>query len=304
MNLPLLGLTGSEPLAFLAALGALRGAARRWPDAHLAWIGDAPFQPELQLPDDANVHTLVETLATALREVETLDFFAVFGSDVKVPPGVFKKLLLDSTTGDNETSQALLDYLYALGNEMVADGSGKKLKPTAWHMTAGQQQFLDMARTLLRKTTPVHLHAALFQPWTYNDPPPAMRWDTSGERLYALEARNPSSVQIRTVRGANALGFLSLPFFPVTVVNRRLHTRGFIRMPSRKEFFVWPVWRHGLTAHVVPFLLGDSRLLDLLLDRSKAATALRTCGVIAAYQSERSVNDHGYGTLRPSEQIL
>lgn len=300
MSLPLPALTGSEPLAFLAALGALRGASRRWPGARLAWGGDAPFQPELQLPDDANADALVETLITALREAEKLEFFSAFPNDVKVPLSQFRKLLLELDAKEDETSHAPLDYLYALGNELVPDGSGKKLKPTAWHMTAGQQQFLEMARILVRETTAEHLHAALFQPWAYADPPPAMRWDTTGERLYALEARNPSSVQIRTVRGANALGFLALPFFPVTVVNRRLYTRGFVRAPDRKEFFVWPIWRRGLTAQVIPFLLGDARLSR----RPTPDKSLRTSGVIAAYQAERSVNDHGYGTLRPSEQIL
>ena len=300
MNVLLPALTGSEPLAFMTALGALRGAARRWPSARLAWTGDAPFQPELQLPDDASADTLVEALVAALRETEKLEFFSEFGSDVKVPPKAFGKLISELASKEGGASRNPLEYLYALGNEMVADGSGKKLKPTAWHMTAGQQQFLEMAGILLRETTSEHLHAALFQPWTYADPPPAMRWDTTGERLYALEARNPSSVQIRTVRGANALGFLALPFFPVSVVNRRLRTRGFVRAKGQAEYFIWPIWRHGLTASVIPFLLGDSRLDDV----TTHSLALRMGGVAAVYRSERSVNDHGYGTLRPAEQVM
>ena len=262
MNLPLTALSGSEPLAFLAALGALRGAARRWPTARLAWTGEAPFQPELQLPDDATADALIEALVTALRETEKLECFAKLGSDVKVAPEFYGHLLKEFSERDDEAARASLEYLYALGNEMVADGSGKKLKPTAWHMTAGQQQFLEMASILLRETTAVHLHAALFKPWEYADPPPAMRWDTSGERLYALEARNPSSVQIRTVRGANALGFLALPFFPVSVLRRRLRTRSFVRTESGHEYFVWPIWRSGLSAQVLPLLLGDPRLAD------------------------------------------
>lgn len=304
MKLPLPALTGSEPLAFLAALGALRGLSRRWPAARLAWVGDAPFQPELDLPDDATADLVVETLVVALRHTEKLECFSRLGSDVKVAPDEYRRLLEELRARDDEAARASLDYLYALGNEMVADGSGKKLKPTAWHMTAGQQQFLEMARVLLRETSTEHLSAALFKPWQYADPPPAMRWDTTGERLYALEARNPSSAQIRTVRGANALGFLALPFFPVSVAAGRarpsLRTRGFVRDEYGVEHFVWPVWRSGITAQTLPFLLGDLRLAAL-----PAQTAsLRISGVAGVFRSERYVNDHGYGTLRPAEQTL
>lgn len=300
MNLPLTALTGSEPLAFLAALGTLRAASHHWPTARLAWTGEAPFQPQLQLPEDATEDALVETLVTVLRDTEKLEFFAKLGSDVKVLPGEYRKLLEELSAKGDDASRAALEYLYALGNEMMADRSGKKLKPTAWHMTAGQQQFLEMASILLRETTTEHLRAALFCPWEYADPPPAMRWDTSGERLYALEARNPSSVQIRTVRGANALGFLALPFFPVSIVNGRLCTRSFIRVEKRREYLVWPIWRPGLMAKIIPFLLGDPRLTE----GSNLPVSLVTSGVAAVYRSERSVNDHGYGTLRPAEQIL
>lgn len=300
MTIPLPGLNGSEPLAFLAALGVLRGATTKWPTARLAWTGDTPFQPLLELPHDASEDGLIETLAEALRATRKLEFFERLGSDVKVAPGEYRKLLNQLAENEDEAPLGALDYLYALGNEMVADRSGKKLKPTAWHMTAGQQQFLEMAAILLRETTADHLRAALFYPWEYNDPPPAMRWDTAGERLYALEARNPSSVQIRTVRGANALGFLALPFFPVSVANHRLHTRGFIRTEDKREFFVWPIWRPSLPSQVIPLLLGDPRLAQ----SPTIPRSLTVSGVAAVYRSERSVTDHGYGTLRPSEQIL
>ncbi|MEI9892723.1 MAG: hypothetical protein WDN28_02105 [Chthoniobacter sp.] len=300
MKLPLLALNGAEPLAFLAALGTLRGTATRWPSARLSWTGEAPFQPLLELPDGVTEEAVIENLVLVLHATEKLEFFTRFGSEVKVSPGEYRKLFDDLAGKEDEDSLAALEYLYALGNEMVPDRSGKKLKPTAWHMTAGQQQFLEMAGILLRETTAEHLRAALLKPWEYVDPPPSMRWDTSGERLYALEARNPSSVQIRTVRGANALGFLALPFFPVSVVNGRLQTRGFIRTHERRDFLVWPIWRPGLTSQVIPLLLGDSRLAQ----SPTIPTSLIVSGVAAVYRSERSINDHGYGTLRPSEQIL
>lgn len=301
MKLTLTGIIGSEPLAFLAALGALRGAANRWPTARLGWNGDTPFQPELYLPDEASEETLLDALVEALRSTEKLELFPRLGTDVKVSPEQYSKLLQELSDRDDSTAHASLEYLYALGNELVADRSGKKLKPTAWHMTAGQQQFLEMAGALLRETTSDNLRSTLFRTWEYTDPPPAMRWDTSGERLYALEARNPSSVQIRTVRGANALGFLALPFFPVSVVDGRLRTRGFFFHPKEKrEFFVWPIWRESLSTQVIPLLLGDMRLSEWPIPNA----SLLVSGVSAVFRSERSVNDHGYGTLRPSEQAL
>lgn len=300
MKFPLIGLRGSEPLAFLAALGVLRGASLRWPSARLSWAENAPFQPLLELPGDIGEDELLTALVAVLRETGELEFFSKLGTDVKVHPLQFRQLLVELSGRDDAVAKASLEYLYALGNEAVADRSGNKLKPTAWHMTAGQQQFLDMARILLRETTDAQLRAAIFQSWQYSDPPPAMRWDTAGERLYALEARNPSSVQIRTVRGANALAFLALPLFPVSVGSGRLCTRGFVRMEERREFFVWPLWTAPLTPPVVSLLVGDARLAT-----GKQPTAsLRFDGICAVYRSERTVNDHGYGTLRPSEKIL
>lgn len=300
MNLLLPALNGSEPLAFLAALGALRGALRRWPEAGLSWSGEAFYQPALHFETNVTEEELVSALIEACRAALQLDAFTLLGSDMKVSPETYRNHLLRLSEQDDPATLESLEYFAAFGSDAVTDRSGKKLKPTALHMTAGQQQFLDMAKQLLRETTPEQMHAALFAPWKYKDPGPAMRWDTSGERLYALEARNPSGNPVQTIRGANALGILAIPFFPVAVEKVRLRTRGFYTNKDRVEFFVWPLWEAALSAPVIGSLLGDPRFISDWLD----ADELRASGILALHRSQRDVNDHGYGILRPVEQIL
>lgn len=300
MKVLLPALNGNEPLAFLAALGALRGSLHRWPDAKLSWSGITTFQPTLHLARTVSRDELVNTLVEACRVTWRLEAFSLLGSDLKVDPYMFRKLLCELSERDDISANESLAYLAAFGSDVIPDSSGKKLKPTALHMTAGQQQFLDMARQLLAEVTPDQMYATLFNAWSYQDPGPAMRWDSSGERLYALEARNPSGNPVRTMRGANALGILALPFFPVYAIGVRLNTRGFYTGDRRAEYLIWPLWNYPVGPAVIGSLLGS----PWLEDENVPASERRRAGILAIFKSERYINDHGYGTLRPPERIL
>lgn len=311
MNIQLTGLNGSEPLAFLAALGVVQGMRCVDPQARLSWSDDDAHVPTLQCASTQTRESLTEALAKLCAQSAESFAFNALGSDLKVAPKEFEKQLLALRNSGQEAETNALDFYVAFGSEIIADGSGKKLKPTALHMTAGQQQFLEMARDLLAHTRAAHLSAALFEPWRYDDPPPAMRWDTSSERLYALEARNPSGNAASTVRGANTLGILALPLFPVCAVfaggRPRLRTRGFHR-DAAGEAFIWPLWRSPLSPATISMLLADERLVTPAHEsQSKAERrwrGLRAAGVLAIFRAERFVNDHGYGTLRPAERML
>jgi hypothetical protein len=51
---------------------------------------------------------------------------------------------------------------------------------------------------------------------------------------------------------------------------------------------------------VISSLLGDARFAEERID----AGNLKASGILALYRSQRDVNDHGYGTLRPVEQVF
>jgi hypothetical protein len=204
-----------------------------------------------------------------------------------------------ATRGD----RAPADFLAAYGTEAYPTEKGEIAK-TDFHFTSGQQSFLGSVRELaavppppasgrrgtaaadLAGTTPRQLEHALFEPWSYADPPPALRWDPVDDRRYALRAADPAKdphAPIRTVRGANRLAVEALPWLPTFPAGAAASTRGFSRS-GRTAAFVWPIWSPPLGPDTVSSLLG----LRELYGKGPPSEALRARGVIEVFRARRT----------------
>jgi hypothetical protein len=183
------------------------------------------------------------------------------------------------------------DYFAAFGSEMITDGSKGLVKPTAFHMTSGQQKFLDaicsVANSLQSDTTKA-FEEALFGPWQYQDKIHSMGWDPSAERLHALRHIAPTREHARCECAAVWLAIEALPLYPTAASRGRLKTSGFVRT-EKDSMLVWPIWTTPI---------GIDTLRSLIMTSDEAS--LKKRGVATMYRSIRSEFGQGYAILRPA----
>ena len=287
-GLVLSGLDGSNPLAFLAAVGTLRIATlaeprsdwrMKWVERHGTWV------PELSALRASSPGALVELLMPALRPESTPEFD--FDNNLKISPEKFAKAATAAKCRASPEDRRYADFIASFGCETLAIENGKEIQDTAFRTMsgAGHQHFLGTMKTLVEKTDERHLHQSLFETWTYTDDKLGLRWDPQEDRRYALRWGNPSGDGVKTMHGASRLAVEALPLLPTIPVGLRLETTGFTRR-DRATWFSWPIWQGDATVDLVRSLLALAELQAPAPDRAR----LRTKGVIEVYRSQRITN--------------
>jgi hypothetical protein len=292
------GLDGTNPLAFLAALGTLDSLARGGRHATLRWTDDLVPQAMVAGADD------LEDLLTALdadrlgwAESTVLRFPAAAPlPDAKPASTVLRDWLQEVLAEGRDTDIDLLAAIVAQG----AFDRNTKAKPTHLHFTAGQQQFLDMARALAAEVDKKLLTEAVHGPWAYNSPLPSFSWDARGDRVYAVRATDPSKDKRLGVPGADWLAFRGLIFYPVSAVSGSLRTTACDKEWKRSAFR-WPLWTVPASRDVVRSLVADETLVSQKIytaDKAPRARELAARGVSRVLESPiRRTDQGGYGSF-------
>jgi hypothetical protein len=307
----LTGLDGSNPLAFLAAVGALQVLSRTPPQlgsqVYLSWRDDGTWMPVLH-----GVASLEQVADAVMADRETWrcdpsltlaytkqgqrvgpdDPAACW--DVKAPPSVFREYLDElailAATGPRRPA----DVAAALGSENGLDNSGF-VKPTGFHFTAGQQQFLRMVTGIRDGLERSHVERALNGPWTRDSTLPTLAWDSMSARMYALRAADPSTEKRGGEPGADWLAFMGLLAFSVSARRGKLATPCF-EGGWKNATFSWPMWTVPLTRRVVRSLLSSVSAMG--------AAELRARGVAIVFSSRVIRSDQGgYGNFSPSSPV-
>jgi hypothetical protein len=319
-DITLPGLKGNEPIGFLAALGLLRVCCTRpgLGSPKLGWEAEGGRAALLVTESDCDSDRLIDELLAHMRDRHTWPSFSgrapdgsVVGSDdwddIKVEPRLFADLLCVTRPYAWKDRQAA-DFLSALGSEVVSAQNSDLLKPSALHMTSGQQKFLETIRSLAASLDPSRRQArgiqgagdafreALFEDWQYRDAFSSLGYDPITEAIYSLTAAAPTDTGPRSTRAAVWLAVEALPLFPCFPVARRLHTRGFDQTASR---FRWPAWKQPVGLPAVRTLLG---LQDLYATKLEPAR-LRAYGITAVFGCDRVTIGKGYGQLRPGRRL-
>ena len=286
-GLLLTGLDGSNPLAFLAALGALRTLARVWPkrDVRLGWqCKSGCWRPTIATSPPPDAASVVEAMQPELSRAAQFKAFR-FAADLKLPPNKFTSFIrLASVQWHDGSDPRCAEFAGAFGCEALTNKDGT-IQDTAFRTMsgAGHQHFLAFMAELARVTNGEHLRTALFKPWRYDEQKLSMRWDPSDDRRYALRWNDPSEDVIRTVRGANRLAIEALPLFPVAPVGGNLQTTGFGSLGGRGVFWTWPIWEAFLPLDTVRSILALAGLQRKRPDRLNLAA----CGIVEIFRCER-----------------
>jgi len=284
-RLVLTGLDGSNPLAFLAALGALRTLSEVCTQRHvrMSWQRAAGWNPVLHvdspLSDDALVQDLFRGLGTPLH-----DKAFSLGKDLNVTSREFRAFAEEAVSASTRAERLWADFATAFACDALTNDDGK-IQDTALRTMsgAGHQHFLQFMLQLARLTEPEHIRQALFQPWTYDDPGPSLRWDPQDDRRYALRWKDPSTDKIHTVRGANRLAVEGLSMIATAPVGSRLETTGFRGRGKSDTAWTWPIWACPLGPDSVRSLLA----LGELQTETPSRATLSAIGIAEVYRCRR-----------------
>ena len=284
------GLEGTNPLAFLAALGVQ------------VLFEHEEEQPRLWWSDDVVPHAVIDSAYSVERVADQamkvfprwLESRALkpglkpsdsakpadiekYNEDVKFWPKDIRKYLI--TARQNNPGDMLAASLVAEGS--LADKG--VAKPSDLYFTAANQRLLLMARKILKGVNRDDLIYNLNGPWTYNSELPSLMWDITDDRVYALSASNPSNSTTNkkmTNPGAESLAVLGLSCIPVFAKRDRTLTLGCSGGWGKGGAYTWPLW----TSQQV------QGLLDLCWLRPLTTTFLQKVVVIAPAITEVGVS--------------
>lgn len=285
------GLSGRNPLGFLAALGTLDVLDRAGLTPTLRWTADLVPRPVV-----TGVQDVATIIAAAMADVERWQRSPVLNwppggpvKDLKMSPATLEEWAREIARAD-PADIALWSALVAQGGY---DRNGRS-KPTHLHFTAGQQQFLAMARALALGVDAGATEEALVGPWRYESSLPSFSWDSRGERIYALRGGSPTKETRQGVPGADWLGFLGLRFYPVSATGGRLYTTA-ADPDWMNGTFRWPVWAIPVRPATLFSLLADPTIVGRGVKPDGEQLRDRGIGAVLAAPIRRSAQ--GYGTF-------
>ncbi|MGH3407526.1 MAG: type I-G CRISPR-associated protein, Cas3-extension family [Streptosporangiaceae bacterium] len=303
-ELALPALAGTNPLGFLAALGALDALAAAVPGVTLRWTDDVV--PHAILGGIADSDAVLDVLE---RDRESWNDSVLLGfpegsplPDAK-PDGRLLRQWFE-TVAQTETGRAASDHLCALVAEGAFDGKGGKAKPTHLHFTAGQQLFLGMVRTLAHDVDRERLREAMFGPWAYDSTLPSLSWDVRGERIYALRGTDPSPEKRRSIPGADWLAFRGLVFYPVVRTSRGSLRTTACDAEWKRSAFRWPIWSAPCSRDVAMSLVADETLVSTSRRTRLQPEELAARGITSLLEAPiRRTDQGGYGSFSGPEVL-
>ncbi len=290
------GLSGSNPLGFLASLGLLRLLRQESRAARLSFIPDGSFHPVVE-GFEGDLAALVAADAAApgekqpwWLEYEKLEKKGVkMVADLKAPPAVFASFLSATIQHWRNGASEGAAYAAAFGTSLARDGKGNT-KPTAFHFTAANQQFLGTVEEIRASVTAEWVTHSLFEGQGAR-PGSNLRWDPAAERNWALMANNPNDEGTSVDAPVEWLAFRALPVFPTFPWGSRIITTGVSGRGNDMEL-TWPLWS-------VPVSLEAARsALQLRWTGSQREWALR--GVFAVCTSSIRRTSQGFGNFGPA----
>jgi hypothetical protein len=301
-ELVLKGLDGSNPLAFLAALGTLRALSKAWPDRNvkMAWKQhQSAWRPVLYGVTDENTVS-----AELLAQCQITKRHATLGvsDDLNINVVEYRKHLQEQI---KESDREATSFAASFGSDVVCNDKGIIVDTSLRTMSgAGHQHFLKTMRDVLAIVTDEQIHKTLFMLWQYEDPLKglSLRFDPMDEKRYALRWDDPSGDPARNTSGnmlgANALAVLGIPLLLVAPVRGELHTTGFRGQRSSDCYWTWPIWDAQLSLDVVASLLtfSDLQCDKLFHDR------LSSCGIAEVYRSQR-ITSGKFRNFTPAQPV-
>ena len=304
-GLLLAGIDGTNPLAFLAALGVLRGLSTIWPQrqVRMSWEPRDAWRPRLHAcPEPLSREDVLAGLE-AFADLRPGHAALDIGDNLTVSPEEFRRAAYEASTTASTApaDRARADFMAGFGCEAIPDRNRNDLiQDTALRTLrgAGHQHFLRTMRDLAECAAADSFERCLFHPWTRGDQRLSLRWDPEDDRRYALRWRDPSKDAGGTEWGANRLAFEAIPLLPVAPVGRSLATTGFTGTRGSDTFFTWPIWDTPVGLDTVRSILS----IDEIQKESPDRRLLVAMGIREVFRSHR-LNAGRYRNFSPARSV-
>jgi hypothetical protein len=301
-GIALRALDGSNPLAFLAALGVLRLLHLTEPDGgvRMCWERLGGFWRPMLEGLGANEDGLVQCLVKA--PWAPAGNFEQIGKNLTVPTERFGPFVREAHGVARRQDRRTADFAAAFGCEACQDKEKARIEYTdlCFITGSGHQDFLGTIAALAKSVEAAHLRDALFGNWRA-EKGLSMRWDPSDAAEYALRWDDPGPKGAWAVWGANLLAVEALPYFPTMPAKRGLETTGF-KSRNRQDEFTWPIWSRFASFDTVRSLMS---LGELHQDAPKR-DLLRPMGIEEVYRAQRVRIGHGGNfkvSFRPARAV-
>lgn len=239
------GLNGANPLGFLGALGLLR-ILNFTEGARLGFLDDGSFRPFVMTADaDLGGRVAADALQSEAHQPWKLSYDKLEKRgtktvrDLKPPPQAFAQFLEGCLSEWNAGHLEAAEYAAAFATSTARDGKGNT-KPTAFHFTAANQQFLGTVDEIRASIDRTWAHESLFG-GRATRPGSNLRWDPAAERNWALMAHNPVDDGTSVDAPLEWLGFRALPLFPCVPWGAQVRTTGVTGRGDQMQFS-WPLW--------------------------------------------------------------
>ncbi|MXX43207.1 MAG: hypothetical protein F4Z53_09195 [Acidimicrobiales bacterium] len=256
-ELELPGLSGNNPLGFMAALGVQVALAETNGELRLGWTDS--LVPAAIVNSEFDVDEIVARVVSVSRSWASGPALnpAPSRDDVKFPANAIRDYL--------DQARGLRDG--ALAASLVAENSldavsGTKAKPTDLDFTSGNQKLLDMMRRVLTETSPDDIAGTVLGAWQYSDRLPSLGWDVVDDRQYALEAFNPTDSKNNpklSCPGAQCLAILGMVSFSAFRGGRKTATTA-CHGTWNQGCFSWPLWAHPVSLSVSRTLISHASI--------------------------------------------
>jgi CRISPR-associated endonuclease/helicase Cas3 len=286
-ELPLVGLDGSNPLAFLAALGSLRVLTHACQDRafKMSWAIDAgKWVPTLHahrpLDRDQVLTTLVNSLGTDAARHPIAFMNKVDVDQAKSGPAELFRTRARAAAGPSDRDA--LKWLSAMTSDVAPEA-------TSQLQTARRDYFWGNLFSVMKLTTEEHLRRTLFRSWDYADPldNQSLHIEPSEDRRHAHQWSRPSGDPDRKSRGgmlgANRLAIEAFPLFQSVAIEGKLATRGFSGNRKDDTRWTWPLWGCPIGTGVVASVLA----LEGLQTESIDHRSLTARGIKAVFRCHR-----------------
>ncbi len=296
------GMSGANPLGFMGTLGLVRVLSQLSQQSNTIRVGflaDGTFSPFFEGFDGNIAAAVAEDAALSAEdrswwlEYEKQEKKGTkIVADLKAPPEEFAKYLTNCIHLWCQGKDDAAAYAASFGTDVAVDGK-KNTKPTAFHFTAANQQFLGTVETIRASVSADWAACSLFEGHAAR-PGSNLRWDPAAERNWALMANNPIDEGTSVDAPLEWLAFRGLPLFPSFPRGTRIITTAVSGRGDEMKM-TWPLWSVPVTLHTLRSLL-QMRFSEAANEREERAMR----GIFAVCSSSIRRTSQGFGNFGPA----
>lgn len=274
----LAGLRAENPLAFLAALGALSllDSDSQGLPAQMSWQPHAgTFVATMQRADIVEPEDVAKALVAAHQR---RDLTAELGWEKDIMKFTRDEVRQLFKARDDDLDAARMVAACLAELPLRRDGVSAPYTPFRLIPRVGRTRFLQAA--MRESSTGIdHIESCLFEDWQYVPGTQSMRWDP-GARVptRALMAEAPTHAKPSGVPGAVLLAMRGLTCFPLIqwrAGGGRRGGRSSLRVSppgmQSSDRFIWPIWKTPLELSLVRVLLSSRWLYDIDAEERSAS---------------------------------